>query len=858
MKSFAFSMLLLFLAGELCAAEKAQWVKTPALTFDANNKVWHVTFELAAHVDVEVAIVNRDGGTIVRHLAAGVLGSNAPPPLVPNSLAQKLVWDGKDDYGNPVRDMRLMAAQVRVGMSVQLEQIVGGDPYAFYSDEMGDNDHSPWGINGLVAKPDGKVYVWGHSSNLGPPALRQYDIDGNYLSTLFPMPAGKKPSEMEGWGIHVRPDGTYTPQYNLIVDPSLTTTFLDTNLRMARLLPTPKKDRLTFWRASLAAGSFDLMTINTDGTIASDVARQPIQRLIGEPPLALGPVEPNSHIVHSLLGPVFEDYSQDGKTLYLSGLYAATTRYGSVLDVKKDGFWRDGQVWKVDVKTGVAKVFFALDEQEIPTTTRDRNAAYGGSESYAALHGVTTDAAGNVFVCDRLHKRIVVLDQHGKTIHEIPVEHPDAIAFSKTGALYITTRHGDYHRRGVVQLLKINDWRKDSKPSQTIEVSKTGYTGQYKRSYLAVCDTDQGSNVWVAWTQMPVRIYRDKGDSLQLLKDFYRVDGAQRCLGFDRLQVDPQTDEAYLHDAHDAVWKIADWQKPKFVKVPLETADLAIDARHRWLFTRTQRDGSSSNSVGKVARFQLDQADYPAANYGETKTNRVTESMQFEWCFEGNSDKGLAVAPNGNLAVVGAPREGLRVFSGGESKVPWTGIKVADLPADAGGVRFDLAGNLYVGYVDKRPPVSLPGFENDPHFSKVGRIHKYAPTGTLASGNLFPTAPRAPLRTYDVPYGAFQTQCVTRGPRFGVDGYGRIYFPTNIVPRVTVIDNNGNEILRFGTYGNRDSLGGLPGDRVPTQGIPLAFPNSVDATDNHIYVADMVNLRILRLRKEFQLTATSP
>lgn len=150
-----------------------------------------------------------------------------------------------------------------------------------------------------------------------------------------------------------------------------------------------------------------------------------------------------------------------------------------------------------------------------------------------------------------------------------------------------------------------------------------------------------------------------------------------------------------------------------------------------------------------------------------------------------------------------------------------------------------------------------PGFEDDRFGTAMGRIHKYTPTGSLESGNLFPEAPAGPSHTYDVLYGAFETKCLTRGPRFGVDGYGRIYYPTNILPRVTVMDNSGNEILAFGTYGNRDSMGGLPGELVPTKGIPLAFPNSVDATDNYIYVADMVNLRLLRLKKRFRLNARS-
>ncbi|QDU98965.1 NHL repeat-containing protein [Lignipirellula cremea] len=850
-------LFVLLLASAMIAAEPVQWVSKPALTWNEQNQQGTVTFELASLTDVEVAIIHPATGEIVRHLAAGVLGPQAPPPLVANSRAQRIVWDGADDYGNPAPLPSDLVVRVRAGMSVALEQIVGGDPYLYYSDEVGDNDHSPWGINGLEAKSDGKVYVWGHSSNLGPPALRQYDVDGNYLQTLFPMPAGKDPSAMQGWGINLRPDGGYSPKFNLLTSPSLTTTFLDARLHMARLLPTAEKDRLQFWRTGLTDGAFDLMTINTDGTIAEDPAEQLLGPLVKHPPFGYGPVAPNKVDIHSLIGPVFVCFAPDGESFFLSGLYAATTVYGNERDVEMDSFWRDGQVWKVDVKTRTAKVFFALDKQEIPTTKRDRAVAYGGSRSYAALHGVAVNAAGNVFVCDRLHQRILVLDPQGAIVRELPVEHPDAIALSKkTGVLYVTTRSGDTRGSGAVRLLRFPDWRKDNAPSEDIEVSPQGYNREQSHSYVVVCDTDQGSNVWVAHSQMPVRIYRDHGAGLQLLKDFYRVEGAQRCVGFDRMQVDPKTEEVYLLDDHDTVWKVSDWKNPQFVKVPLETACIAIDARRRHIFGRTLRDGSSSNSVGRIARFHLEQ-DYAPANYGNTGTHCVTEQMHYEWCFDGNSDKGVAVAPNGNLAVVGKTQDGLRVFAGNDNQLPWAGLKIADLPNNAGGVRFDLAGNLYVGYVDKRPTIALPGFEEDKYLPAIGRIHKYAPTGTLQSGNLFPQAPAGPTHTYDVLYGAFETQCVTRSPRFGLDGYGRIYYPTNIAQRVSVIDNAGNEILHFGTYGNRDAKGGLPGDQTSSRDIPLAFPNSVDATDNYIYVADMVNLRLLRLQKDFQQEATS-
>ncbi|MDE0865485.1 MAG: hypothetical protein OSA98_16995, partial [Rubripirellula sp.] len=164
--------LAVFLAQTIATGQTIKWIQEPELTFDEQDRQWYVTFELDSLTDVEVAIVDRDKSIVVRHLAAGVLGPKAPPPLVRNTRVQRIAWDGKDDYRNLVRNASMMAVRVRTGMSVSLEQIVGGDPYAYYSEEMGDNDHSPWAISGLQANSDGKVYVWGHSSNLGPPALR--------------------------------------------------------------------------------------------------------------------------------------------------------------------------------------------------------------------------------------------------------------------------------------------------------------------------------------------------------------------------------------------------------------------------------------------------------------------------------------------------------------------------------------------------------------------------------------------------------------------------------------------------------------------------------------------------------------
>jgi len=211
------------------SGEDLKWIKPPELTFDAKAKKWYATFELNEFTDVEAAIFDPATNTVIRHLAAGVLGERAPPPFTKNSRSQRLEWDGKDDFGTPTPKPAALTLRVRAGMSVALKQIAGGDPYAYFSAEMGHNDHSLFGINGLEAHADGKVYLLGHSSNLGPPALRQYDIDGNYLRTVFPPPAGKSVKGTQGWGIHVLPDGTYTPKFTRLTDPTLTTTILDSD-----------------------------------------------------------------------------------------------------------------------------------------------------------------------------------------------------------------------------------------------------------------------------------------------------------------------------------------------------------------------------------------------------------------------------------------------------------------------------------------------------------------------------------------------------------------------------------------------------------------------------------------------------
>jgi hypothetical protein len=74
---------------------------------------------------------------------------------------------------------------------------------------------------------------------------------------------------------------------------------------------------------------------------------------------------------------------------------------------------------------------------------------------------------------------------------------------------------------------------------------------------------------------------------------------------------------------------------------------------------------------------------------------------------------------------------------------------------------------------------------------------------------------------------------------FDLDRYARSFLPEAHRQSVSVVDSNGNFILRMGEYANVD-------DKV--DGIPIAFCRDVGVNDTHLYVDDVTNGRLLKVR----------
>lgn len=82
-------------------AKDARIVSGPTCRTRADGSV-EISFAVDKYCDVAVRVVDKADKT-VRHLAAGVLGKNAPVPFLRDSLKQRIVWDGLDDAGKRVK-----------------------------------------------------------------------------------------------------------------------------------------------------------------------------------------------------------------------------------------------------------------------------------------------------------------------------------------------------------------------------------------------------------------------------------------------------------------------------------------------------------------------------------------------------------------------------------------------------------------------------------------------------------------------------------------------------------------------------------------------------------------------------------
>jgi DNA-binding beta-propeller fold protein YncE len=671
------------------------------------------------------------------------------------------------------------------------------------------------------------------SNGVGPKVLRQYSATGEYIRTLFPIPGDKPVSDYTGWGLNLMTSTDYSPKAPDWYGPLMTISPLS-NYGRPNFLKAPSAGRLGI----LDDIKNTLWVINEDGT-RNAAAIAETQTFI------TGPSFPGFKYGMSP-GPRYFAGPPDRSYILMSGTSNATAG--------DTGFWRDGRIFKIDMATGAATVFYDLGY-----------ALPGAGLKYHSIHGIAVDDAGDGFACDRLKS------------FSVPIIPDDITWCPTTGAVYAI---GKDNTIGIC-LYKIQDWRTET--AVTINTALYGpstalrnrVNGWYDRTYMTTSQSAEGTLIWYAYDAVGgIQLFKESGNAFVEYKSFSNM-RRPVVANLKRMVVDPREETAYLVSSGSPVQRISDWDNPAFVpcstltgtgsKAALIGYDLAVDPYRRHLFVR-QRGALSGPTTGPITRFSL--GDYLApAPLSVMGTHTVVDSYAVRGTMSvGTADFGIGVAPNGHLAFMAEQNFGsltptaIRYCPVYDTQTEYRPLMLqGDLGIGCGGVRFDLKGNLYVGLPGHSAGAGLPAvITSDPSWNKtIGTIHRYNAGGSL-EGDLFTAAVTGSDKTYDVDFGQLGggtiSNCDCMTAMFGMDPWGRLYVPNGVFQKISVLDNEGNRLARFGTYGNIDNVNAEQTGAAGTAGrCYMAYPFAVDASDDFIYVSDPGNVMVNRFIKTFVL-----
>ena len=380
-------------AGWAAADMAPKFTQRPMATKTADG----AKIEFAVERETDVAVYVEDAhGTIVRHLVAGALGTNAPAPLKANSLVQSLLWDGKDDDGNGVPGEGL---KVRVGLG--LKASYAGQAFA-EKGQTGPNRIES--IRSLAVGADGRLYVLNACNALvwGGTRLSVFGRDGAYEQTLQPFPVNVTPEKARPAGAFVNSLGSLNP---LIYRPSGFAFYPAEN--SGPLAVTPDG------RVLLGVDSTRIAMLDRDGGIADTAYAGP----------ALG-------AGLKFMKSVFQAVAADSKAVYLTGLgpgKPAPAIYHVTLSAR-----------------GPAEVWFG-----------DPATAGSDDTHLSNPQGVAVDGQGHLLVADAGNNRVLVINEQDKRVAgSLAVPNLEWLGVHpRSGALYV--RSGD----SVVKFASTAGWQ---------------------------------------------------------------------------------------------------------------------------------------------------------------------------------------------------------------------------------------------------------------------------------------------------------------------------------------------------------------------------------------------------------------
>jgi DNA-binding beta-propeller fold protein YncE len=861
-----------------------------------------ITFAVKDYCDATVAIED-DKGRIVRYLASGVLGKNAPAPLRKNSLNQTLEWDGKNELGKYVartpEEYAGYAVRVSLGLRARMERTL------FWSGQKRAAGRS----NQLMRATPKGVYVLSPGVNT---QLRLYDHDGNYVRTIYPFPRNKI-EEVKGlkWR-EFPPDNERLPSklYGHDQNCLLPDRPAGRNHRgWAGMTMRYEFDLLTRAmdvredRIVLAGGR--LMLLATDGSSGGvDLAGSVVER----PPrnsFAL----PNSVAI-----------SPDGSKAYLTGYYLA--RSGQGFSSLARAWHQDVNV--VDLATGkISRFAGSPDGVRLPKGADNAHFRYPMS--------VACDSRGRVYVADNLNNRIQVYLPDGKFFKTVPVKRPGIVRVDPgNGELWVRSSNIGYAGRIDARIGHANFWDKTRAPQVLTHlgpVDNPKVKATYRMpagmswergtwfydQYVEVDFHTDPPTVWASGNPQDkragarIRLFQPKNGKLVCKRDFgvdakkALADPKPSRFGRPRIAANPVNGHLYVGlggvSHHEVVIVDPETGRVKGAPLPTDAEDFAFDLDGGiYLRTynavtrfdpRTWREIPYDYGTARVVR-------HGGNGFARAKRYKAISALDLP---SGGSDGlhlgGFGVAADGTIVAACInprnPSERKRVK---DRKIHQSAGRPYMAPVYPGRTRgqeahiFDVHGKLLkddavpgIGRatdveIDRQGNVyllaaSAPYLDGKPYFNGRGctliKIKPGKMKGLAAAKAALPLPDSMrPKRAPDMtrpgiwvqgaewlfgPVGAEghygsggKCQCFVTG-RFTLDYFARSFAPEVDRFRVVVLDTNGNVILRIGRYGNVDD--GMPlvksdPARTSRQGGQPPHPRAIGGDETAIMHAQAV------------------
>jgi hypothetical protein len=389
-----------------------EFTEKPVVKFLGDDK-YEIAFAVKGRCDATVGIVD-EKGVIVRHLASGVLGANAPAPLQRNSLSQKIIWDGKDDLGAYSRNPERLRVRVMLGLKPVFDKLLGDwEPR-----------NVPGVVIGMVASEDG-VYVFSKGGGAHDHThLRKFDRDGNYLQSLLPPPSSLPPEKLQGCGYIEYEPGKKALHASKVLETLAGDGFVLAGFDGFNVVdqrPALANGRLYYVNGG--SGYYQgkkpslLYSLFTDG--ATDVAGLKGFQFSSRMSL----MHANARLAAS----------PDGSMLYM-----CNPNLNVVFRIPTQGTEMAELLVGDDVKG-------KKSEWNVPGSDNER------LNNPASLD---CDAQGRVYVADSLNNRLQIFAPDGKYLKTIPANRPtDVLIHRKTGAIYLF-HAGTVQGRSVSRMTK--------------------------------------------------------------------------------------------------------------------------------------------------------------------------------------------------------------------------------------------------------------------------------------------------------------------------------------------------------------------------------------------------------------------